>query len=68
MDGLFKGFLANQAPGIFWGKLDLAYWVPTNWAPANWALANLAPDFFFANLAPKITLAANWAQKNFNTD
>ena len=46
MDGLFIGFLAHQAPGIFWGKLDVAYWVPTNWAPANWALANLAPEFF----------------------
>ena len=76
MDGLFKVFFANQAPGIFLrqigpgilgpdkmgsSKLDPAYWVPT-----NRALANLAPEnFCFANWAPKISLAANWAQKNF---
>ena len=49
---------------FFWGKLDLAYWVPTNWNLANRALANLAPEnFCFANWAPKIILAANWGRK-----
>ena len=74
MDGLFKGFLANQASGIFLRQIGPGILGPGKLGPGKLGPSKLGTrKFLFCELGPKNHFAANWAQKNFvqqiyNTD